>query len=244
VPKKSSRSLLAERIHELLRGQGVSQAELSRRSGIDRSTINRFLNGGPALSMQQIAWIACVLGMSLNDLGVTIGDEARRVLTDIESAIARAVAAETESAQLREQLAERSEELVAARRETAAALESGDARVAEAQARADDDHRKALDDARARAAKELAVALGHERERWQGIVQRLEGELVRARRKVDATTDALARANSEAVRWFQHAQALKVQLDKKAGEVVGVGLLAALGGLVLAENSKTRKRRR
>lgn len=243
MPKKPSRSPLAERIHQLIRDQGVSQAELSRRTGIDRSTINRFLHGGPALSTQQIAWIARSLGVSLDDIGMTVGDDARQVLTDIESAIARAVAAEAESAQLREQLAERGEELAAARHETAAALEGCAARVVEAQARADVEQRKALDDARVRASKELAAALGHERERWQGIVQRLEDELARATRKIDAATHALARANGEAAKWLQHAHALKVQLDKKAGEVVGVGLLAALGGLMLAEN-KPRKRRR
>jgi hypothetical protein len=45
------------------------------------------------------------------------------------------------------------------------------------------------------------------------------------------------------LKWVQHAQELKAQFDKKSGEVVGVGLLAALGGLMLA-NSKPRRRRR
>jgi transcriptional regulator with XRE-family HTH domain len=221
----------------------MSQAELARLSGVDRSTINRFLKGGATLSIQQLGWIARALGVSLDDLGMQVADEARQVMTEIESAIARAVTAEAECSQLREQLKERGDELVAARQETMSALEACAANVAQARAGADDELKKALEIERARAAKEVEAAVGHERKRWTATVGRLEDEVDRLMKKLEATSAALLRANTDALKWFQHSQALKDQLDKKSGEVVGVGLLAALGGLMLADNKPRRRRR-
>ena len=243
MPKKPAPSPLVERIKALMSEKAMSQAELARRSGVDRSTINRVLKGGATLGIQQLGWIARALGVSLDDLGVQVADEAREVMTEIESAIARAVTAEAECSQLREQLKERGDELVAARQETMSALEACAASVAQARAAAADELKKALEIERTRGAKAVEAAVDHERKRWTATVGRVENEVDRLTKRMETTSATLLRANADALKWFQHSQALKVQLDKKSGEVVGVGLLAALGGLMLAD-SKPRRRRR
>ena len=63
---------VAKRIEKLLKEKNMSGAELARRIKIDRSTINRYLNGTRKISMDDIPKFAEVLGV--DPLEILVGN--------------------------------------------------------------------------------------------------------------------------------------------------------------------------
>lgn len=60
---------LAEQISTAMEAQNVSQTELSRRTNIDRTTLNKALRGKVSLSLAQVSSISQALGVSLSGSG-------------------------------------------------------------------------------------------------------------------------------------------------------------------------------
>ena len=106
------------RIRELLRAHRLTQAALAARTGIERTQLNRFLNGGRAATLEELKWIAEALGVTTGDLGIELdhADDARPVLAHLgdlserlhraeserDEARARAAAVESQLAQERQ----------------------------------------------------------------------------------------------------------------------------------------------
>ncbi|OFX24395.1 MAG: hypothetical protein A2V77_07990 [Anaeromyxobacter sp. RBG_16_69_14] len=106
---------LAGRIKAIMQARGMTQTTLAIRAGIERTNLNRFLNGHRAMSLDELAWIAEALGTAIEDLAaeaalpedmrgplVSLGetlqrlrqteaerDDARNRISDLESLLAR-----------------------------------------------------------------------------------------------------------------------------------------------------------
>lgn len=120
MTKKQS---FGEKLKQLLKGRKMSQSELARRTGIDRSTVNRLVNGKRDPSSEELEWIAKVLDVDSEELRKDVeflqcspkpsereAELAARVL-QAETRRAEAVRkAETLSAQMQELLDSMAEE--------------------------------------------------------------------------------------------------------------------------------------
>lgn len=58
----------AERLRQLMEVRGFTQSSLARRSGVERSLINRILRGKARPRYEHIGWIAGALGIDSTDL--------------------------------------------------------------------------------------------------------------------------------------------------------------------------------
>ena len=65
VEQKNTRQSLIEQYVQWRKMQGITQAELARRTGIPRSNITRFESGNYNPSLELLVRIAAALGMSL-----------------------------------------------------------------------------------------------------------------------------------------------------------------------------------
>ena len=65
VEQKNTRQSVIEQYLQCWKMQGITQAELARRTGIPRSNITRFESGNYNPSLELLVRIAAALGMSL-----------------------------------------------------------------------------------------------------------------------------------------------------------------------------------
>ena len=65
VEQKSTRKSVIEQYVQCRKAQGITQAELARRTGIPRSNITRFESGSYNPSLDLLVRIAAALGMEL-----------------------------------------------------------------------------------------------------------------------------------------------------------------------------------
>ncbi len=65
VEQKNTRQSVIEQYVQCRKMQGITQAELARRTGIPRSNITRFESGNYNPSLELLVRIAAALGMSL-----------------------------------------------------------------------------------------------------------------------------------------------------------------------------------
>ena len=65
VEQKNTRQFVIEQYVQCRKMQGITQAELARRTGIPRSNITRFESGNYNPSLELLVRIAAALGMSL-----------------------------------------------------------------------------------------------------------------------------------------------------------------------------------
>lgn len=65
VEQKNTRQSVIEQYVQCRKTQGITQAELARRTGIPRSNITRFESGNYNPSLELLVRIAAALGMSL-----------------------------------------------------------------------------------------------------------------------------------------------------------------------------------
>jgi transcriptional regulator with XRE-family HTH domain len=110
---------LAGRIKTIMQSRGMTQTALALKAGIDRTDLNRFLNGHRGASLEELRWIAEALGLAVEELAsdVTLPENAREALgcfgttlkklrqaeAERDEARARIVAVESQSAHEREQ---------------------------------------------------------------------------------------------------------------------------------------------
>jgi transcriptional regulator with XRE-family HTH domain len=78
--------------------QGLNQTQLASRSGIERSTVNRLINGKARPQRAQVGWLATTLGVDVDELtaGAELSADARRAIEQVREAADRVVRAETE----------------------------------------------------------------------------------------------------------------------------------------------------
>lgn len=65
---------ISENLRELAKTRGIAQRELSRRTGINSSLINKYFNGKALPSFKNVITICHVLGCELSEI-VTIRDK-------------------------------------------------------------------------------------------------------------------------------------------------------------------------
>jgi transcriptional regulator with XRE-family HTH domain len=65
---KMDKLKLQFRLADLLKAQGLSQAELSRKSGVSKQVISQWLGGVEPRKVNQIKQVATVLNTSVDDL--------------------------------------------------------------------------------------------------------------------------------------------------------------------------------
>ena len=102
---------LAEQLRHVLAELELSQAELARRTGISRGTINKIVNAKRSPNAAQLGSIAYELGLDLREL-LALGDlatydELELLGQQLREAVLRAQRAERARAELRELAAER-----------------------------------------------------------------------------------------------------------------------------------------
>ncbi|HEX5746503.1 MAG TPA: helix-turn-helix transcriptional regulator [Archangium sp.] len=100
---------LSSRIGRELVARGWSQTKLARKSGMDRSALNRSLKGHRDVKPHEVEWSAKALGLSREELmmGVEFAPETRRVLETNADYERRIHYLEMEVAMLRAQLLHR-----------------------------------------------------------------------------------------------------------------------------------------
>ena len=62
MPAEIEKQAIARRLREIMRKQGVSQAELAKRMKVSRTRVSRILSGKENLSLDTIATVAFHLG--------------------------------------------------------------------------------------------------------------------------------------------------------------------------------------
>src|SRR5262245_23346553 len=77
-----------ERLRQLMQVRGFTQSSLARRSGVERSLINRILNGKARPRYEHIGWLAVALGIDTADLMLhaDLPDEVRHVFDRLHRA--------------------------------------------------------------------------------------------------------------------------------------------------------------
>ncbi len=209
---------LGARLGRLMKAKGFNQTTLARRAGIDRTDINRIVNDRREPRHDELAWLAQVLGVTIEDLltGVEIPEGLRKTLAKVEEAARRVLAAESARDEMEARHRTLEEEFAAAKKcweaeraQLQHQLEQAAAGVAEAQ-------RRAQEAAQQTASKDLS--LGAERATWNSE----KAQLTLALRQSEAANQAL-RAQVEQ---------LQQQLTKEDGKALAAGLLAGLAGLV------------
>lgn len=101
---------------ELMKAAGLTQAELARRTGIDRSDINRLCRGHRLPRAAELGWISQVIGTTPEALvdGVELPEASKRELGAWREAAARMLRAENERDEARALLAAMKEQAAAA----------------------------------------------------------------------------------------------------------------------------------
>jgi len=218
---------LRTRVKRLLSERKLTQAEVARKSGIDRSTLNRFLKGERDLTGMQIMWLAQVLGVAADDLvaGAELTDAARDALQEFAAATQRAVKAESERDQLMLEVEKARADLDAARAAHVADLEGRDRLLEEERARATIERDRAVREEREHGERTLALAKAEKAS--------IEQELKQLRFQGIGERMSLAMAKSEVKQLKEYAAGLEAQIQAKTGNTVGIATLAALGGLFL-----------
>ena len=95
---KTDRKSFGARLTELIEQAGISQTELARKAGIERSAFNRLVNDKREPKPEEVEWIAAALNIQVSQLveGVTFaGEPPERQQREAELA-ARILAAESE----------------------------------------------------------------------------------------------------------------------------------------------------
>ncbi len=86
------------RLRELMHAKGFNQAAVARRSGIERTVVNRIVKGKLLPRPEQVAWLATVLGVQVRDLtgGAELSPDVRRAIELVREAAARVLRVEAE----------------------------------------------------------------------------------------------------------------------------------------------------
>jgi transcriptional regulator with XRE-family HTH domain len=205
---------LGQRIAKLMAERGVSQTAFATKTGIDRSELNRIVNGKRRPKPHELAWIAGALSISVDDLlgGTKLPVEVRRSVTQFEEVARRVLAAESERDAARAQLKAAEEQAAADRALWARERMELDERVAAA--RRDADLR--IQEVQRQAA---------EREQ----VLRREKESVRAELDRQRLLAQQLGARNEAL--AGHLAGVQTELASERGKKVAAGLLAGLAGV-------------
>ncbi len=89
---------LAGRIKAIMQSRGVTQTALALKAGIDRTDLNRFLNGHRGVSLEELSWLAEALGLAVEELAsdVLLPENARQALGCLGETLKRLRQAEAE----------------------------------------------------------------------------------------------------------------------------------------------------
>ncbi len=73
---------LAGRIKTIMQSRGMTQTALALKAGIDRTDLNRFLNGHRGARLEELSWIAEALGLAVEELAddMMLPENAREAL--------------------------------------------------------------------------------------------------------------------------------------------------------------------
>lgn len=91
-----SKASIGDRIRSLMATQGLSQTELAKKSGIDRSDLNRVINNHRPPRLSELPLLAAALGVGVDDLldGAEVSPAYRRELAKINQSALRFMEAE------------------------------------------------------------------------------------------------------------------------------------------------------
>jgi transcriptional regulator with XRE-family HTH domain len=206
---------LGQRIRRLMQAHGLNQTELARKTGIERSELNRIINDKRQPKPQELPWLTEALGITVDSLlaGLTLPDALKKGLAELEEMARRVLAAEAERDEVLARLdaleQERNHEREQWTRERGRlhaqlqeAREEAVQRVADATRRADS------------AAHQLETeraAWADERTQLESAIQQLNATMAWQRLQVSSQQQLLA---------------------KERGSKVTVGVLAGLAGLL------------
>ncbi len=86
------------RLRQLMHAKGISQAHVARKSGIERTVVNRIVKGKLLPRPEQVAWLATVLGVQVRDLtgDAELSRDVRRAIELVREAAARVLRVEAE----------------------------------------------------------------------------------------------------------------------------------------------------
>jgi transcriptional regulator with XRE-family HTH domain len=122
---------LGKRIERLMNAKGWSQTMLSDRSGVERSQLNRYINGHRNPSPEDIGSFAQALGVTPEELldGAELPDNVRRAIDHAVSLTERALRAERERDEA-QAIKAAAEEALALRTDASLKVEQGDVPLA------------------------------------------------------------------------------------------------------------------
>lgn len=205
---------LGQRVKRLMEEKGFNQTSLARRTGIERTELNRLVNDRRQPRNDELAWLAQALDVTIEVLleGVDLPEELRKTLALFEDAARRVLVAEGERDEIRERLAASEEEHAGERRRW-----EDERHQLEAQA-------KAARDESARVVSELSAQVG-------AAEQALEDER-RARADDRGRAElALKHAAASADVLRNQVIALQRELARERSSKIATGFIAGLAGL-------------
>lgn len=93
-----SGTTLGDRLKSILKERGKSQTWLSEKTGIDRSEINRIINGRKAPRGEHLRWMATALGMDITEMvgEATLPDATAKEAARLQSLMEQKLLAESE----------------------------------------------------------------------------------------------------------------------------------------------------
>jgi len=99
---------LGLRIKAILHSRGLSQTDLATKTGIDRTELNRLVNGRRHARLEEIGWIAEALGVGIEELvgDLKLPDDLRRALGHFGPLAGRVLRSEGERDKARAQMAD------------------------------------------------------------------------------------------------------------------------------------------
>lgn len=128
------RERFGQRLRALMKIRGLTQSELARRTGIDRTQLNRIINDKASPKPHEIAWLAQYLGLSSEEMlaGVEASSDVRRAIDESRAAIQRVVDAEVQRDEALALAAEANDLLVRERHERERERQQAEAALREA----------------------------------------------------------------------------------------------------------------
>lgn len=256
MAKKES---LGERIKRLMNARGLNQTSLAQRAGIERTEVNRIINGRRAPREHEVAYLCTVLQVPLDELfdGIEAPEQFRESFARVETAAKRVLAAESardESEAQREAALKVFETERAAwdaeRCGLRAEIEQLTVERDEARRAAQEPERTILQSRIEELTAELEAArkVAHEVDRQRASMEHAlraeqassradRAKLLADRQQLDAACRQLqaqyqqVEAGNRALR--SHVANLQQQLTEQEGKTVFAGLLGALGGTLL-----------
>jgi len=238
--EQSTQETFATRLKVLLRQSGLNQSTLAKKSGVDRTRINRLANGKSEPRTDEIEWLAAALGVDsatlvdgIDFVGEPPGreEEMAKVATRILE-----VMRERDEALLRVAALEKS--LVAIQKQFASQLDTVYATLHQEK----EEHANevtALTQAHEQEKEQLRVASQKHEQQWERRLGQIQETASRREANLQMTVANNELVHADLMSQLQYQKNRSVQLESAVAAASGTALVSVLGRLVTSVSTLT-----